>query len=499
MSIWNSLQGGRGGGRGGSSSLDELIRNQRRYPQSQHQSYPPQGNNQGLQSNYPPPSADSFASHRPSGTSYFPRNNPEKKNQGETNPNALTPPRGTVDEGVPLEYSPPSSSSTWRGSQASPFQSMTKPLSNPSDPSSGSASHFFESSGWAGPDARGRGRGPPGRGAPSQKFSCRVCKLSFDTRQLLNAHLTEQQHFHTQGADPSQMFPEPNKRTFSCRVCNAVFESNPLLYAHLKAEGHFNTSANGGVADSAGDGEPVNIVAEYPPAPPSRPGKETFQNPPEPVKDPRKAPPNTVEGSKPARVEPPPFQPKRQPPAPPAPSSAPPPVVLVRPSLPPPAQKVTEPEISSPAPLSVPKMPLFSKGPKVVDLSGKKTNDEDESAPVFRSSKFPPKGAPAQSIVESVKREARATPLLEQEDDGDDVHSDGQVVGTCTEMCPEEEILIRLRSNEIHLFEQPGEEMAGLKSDQLVEVLRSTMVKQYQRSAADHKLAIPHLVRTPWS
>lgn len=63
-------------------------------------------------------------------------------------------------------------------------------------------------------------------------------------------------------------------------------------------------------------------------------------------------------------------------------------------------------------------------------------------------------------------------------------------------MCPEEEINIRLKSNEIHIFEQP-DNMNELDSTQLIETLKSTMIKQYQRSAADHKLAIPHLVRTP--
>ena len=63
-------------------------------------------------------------------------------------------------------------------------------------------------------------------------------------------------------------------------------------------------------------------------------------------------------------------------------------------------------------------------------------------------------------------------------------------------MCPDEEISIRLKSNEIHIFEQP-ENMNSLNPEKLRKVLKTTMVKQYQRSAADHKLAIPHLVRTP--
>jgi hypothetical protein len=496
MSIWNSLQG-RGGGRGGSTSLDDLIRNQRRatpqsqQPYQQHQNKPQQ---QGY--NYPPADS-SLTSHTPFGSSSFGRSNQVGKIQGETNLNALTPPRGTTDD-IPLEYSPPSSSSaaSWRGvDHISPFQSMTKP---PSNPSKGSANPFFESSsGWSGADPRGaaRGRGPP-RGPP-QKFSCRVCKLSFDSKQLLNTHLIEQQHFNTQVPE-GQMFPEPNKRTFSCRVCSAVFDSNPLLYAHLKAEGHFNAPANGGVVGPAGD-DSANIVAEYPPDPQPRPAFQRAQ--PEPVREPRKMPPKIIEEkteSKPVRMEPQSFQPKGQSPLPPPGQPSAPPAAPTRPSFHPPVQKIPELETPAPAP-GVSK--VFSKGPKVADLSGKKKTDEDESAPVFRSSKFPPKDAPAPvpSVVEPQRREARTAPL-EQEDEGegDDLHSDGQVVGTCTDMCPEEEILIRLRSNEIHLFEQPGEEMAGMKSDRLVEVLKATMVKQYQRSAADHKLAIPHLVRTPW-
>ena len=78
----------------------------------------------------------------------------------------------------------------------------------------------------------------------------------------------------------------------------------------------------------------------------------------------------------------------------------------------------------------------------------------------------------------------------------------GQIVGTCEDMCPREEIVKRVRQSDVHLFEQPLEfderlEAGTVLEDEFVNTLHRTMIKQLQKSSADHTLAIPHLVRTP--
>ena len=66
-------------------------------------------------------------------------------------------------------------------------------------------------------------------------------------------------------------------------------------------------------------------------------------------------------------------------------------------------------------------------------------------------------------------------------------------------MCPLEETRRRYDQNDVHQFEQPlaVSAVGGEDGDDYLSLLHSSMVKQYQRSAADHTLAIPHLVRTP--
>jgi hypothetical protein len=68
-------------------------------------------------------------------------------------------------------------------------------------------------------------------------------------------------------------------------------------------------------------------------------------------------------------------------------------------------------------------------------------------------------------------------------------------------MCPMEETLRRYNQNDVQLFEQPLDvsKVGDDDSDQdsYIKLLQGSMIKQYQRSAADHTLAIPHLVRTP--
>lgn len=66
------------------------------------------------------------------------------------------------------------------------------------------------------------------------------------------------------------------------------------------------------------------------------------------------------------------------------------------------------------------------------------------------------------------------------------------MVGTCRDMCPQEERIRRLHESDVHKLEMlsAAQEAEGLD-------LRSTMIKKLQRSSADHELKIPHLMRTP--
>jgi len=85
-------------------------------------------------------------------------------------------------------------------------------------------------------------------------------------------------------------------------------------------------------------------------------------------------------------------------------------------------------------------------------------------------------------------------------DDGDDddlnirnLSSAKSLIGTCKNMCPDEELLRREREGDIQLLEitDPG----GLHPEHWT--LRDTAVKRFRRSAADFKLDIPELVRPP--
>ena len=86
--------------------------------------------------------------------------------------------------------------------------------------------------------------------------------------------------------------------------------------------------------------------------------------------------------------------------------------------------------------------------------------------------------------------------------DADDVDDDlahrnvnnaKSLIGICTSMCPDEELLRREREGDIQLLEitDPG----GLHPAHWT--LRDTAVKRFRRSAADFKLDIPELVRPP--
>lgn len=62
-----------------------------------------------------------------------------------------------------------------------------------------------------------------------------------------------------------------------------------------------------------------------------------------------------------------------------------------------------------------------------------------------------------------------------------------QVVGTCTDMCPERERVKRQNESDVHRLEFP------LPS----QTLKETMIKKFQRSSADHELQIADELRTP--
>jgi hypothetical protein len=489
----------RGAGRGAAgapSSLEDLIRNQKRTNSSQ----PPQA------AYYPPPQ-QSYHPHHTQPPSVA-NSKLGRSFQSEKSSSVHTPPRAADHDSVSFEYSPPGP-----GDHFSPFHSRAQPSLSTQPPSDGAYSFggksssypLFDQPSWSdhggrtGTDGRGRGRGGRGRG-PAQKFSCRVCNLSFDSKPLLTAHLHEKQHFNNPAADLTPAAHgnadtniNSSKRVFPCRVCNAVFDNTPSLYAHLNAEGHFHTTNQNtsepsrGAEDAAPSTSHVNV--SYPPEERAKIVQER------PLRKPSPKPPDDADKVDMSRVEP--LRPKPRPESGRQAQAVPAAAIAVKDRYP----TFEAQAQSSPIPPSLPppEVTLFTKGPKIADISGKNRAEEDDSAPVFRSSKFPAPSAahPTAAVAAVPKIETKAATFSEQEEDGDDFHSDGQVVGTCTDMCPEEEIAVRLRANEVHLFEQPGDEASGLKSDELMEVLKATMIKQYQRSAADHKLAIPHLVRTP--
>lgn len=81
------------------------------------------------------------------------------------------------------------------------------------------------------------------------------------------------------------------------------------------------------------------------------------------------------------------------------------------------------------------------------------------------------------------------------------LHIDGQLVGLCTDMCPASERNKRIDEKDVNRLELPypkGYSEPNFKGENvdLSDPMR-TMVKKLQRSAADHILAIPDLVRPP--
>ena len=77
-------------------------------------------------------------------------------------------------------------------------------------------------------------------------------------------------------------------------------------------------------------------------------------------------------------------------------------------------------------------------------------------------------------------------------DDNGGSSSDGNLVGTCIHMCPDEELIRRESENGIQTLELPCKVIHPPSW-----TLRETAVKRFRRSAADFKLDIPELVRPP--
>ena len=68
----------------------------------------------------------------------------------------------------------------------------------------------------------------------------------------------------------------------------------------------------------------------------------------------------------------------------------------------------------------------------------------------------------------------------------------GNLIGLCPHMCPDEELIRREGEGDIQLLEMPHETIHPKEW-----TLRNTCVKRFRRSAADFKLDIPELVRPP--
>lgn len=74
-----------------------------------------------------------------------------------------------------------------------------------------------------------------------------------------------------------------------------------------------------------------------------------------------------------------------------------------------------------------------------------------------------------------------------------DLENAVSLMGTCINMCPDEEITRRERESDIQLLEKPLPGTIHPSSW----TLRDTMVKRFRRSAADYKLDVPEWVRPP--
>lgn len=77
--------------------------------------------------------------------------------------------------------------------------------------------------------------------------------------------------------------------------------------------------------------------------------------------------------------------------------------------------------------------------------------------------------------------------------DREDLKNAVSLVGTCMEMCPQEELSRRQAENDIQLLELPQPGILHPKHW----TLKNTAVKRFRRSAADYKLDVPEWIRPP--
>jgi hypothetical protein len=78
-------------------------------------------------------------------------------------------------------------------------------------------------------------------------------------------------------------------------------------------------------------------------------------------------------------------------------------------------------------------------------------------------------------------------------DDREDLENAVSLVGTCDQMCPEDELLRRQREGDIQLLELPQPGTIHPEGW----TIRDTAVKRFRRSAADYKLDVPEWIRPP--
>lgn len=92
-----------------------------------------------------------------------------------------------------------------------------------------------------------------------------------------------------------------------------------------------------------------------------------------------------------------------------------------------------------------------------------------------------------------VSKPAETSTTVSGTEEQTDQDANTSLIGTCTHMCPDEELLRRQKENDIQLLELLSEKIHPSHW-----TLRNTAVKRFRRSAADFKLDIPELVRTPF-
>lgn len=305
------------------------------------------------------------------------------------------------------------------------------------------------------------------------------------------------------------------KMSFLCRVCGASFATNVQLVSHLKAEMHFD---NGGAAADWG-GSPQPHAAAPPSsftANPSIGGTKKLMQLQQQQQAKRLTTANTNGLTGPVLATTP-----------------------VKPSASVPLQSAQsanltglKADITPPPP--PPKPQMLARASLVGDMRGAEkavsgdvcpavedgipddAEGDEESIAVFQSPLVPATSVP--TVAETPFRKTDVSDVVSSSNrryalelptavrplgnesisglDDDDGDVDGVVTGLCTDMCPSQERKQRLEERDIHKFEKMFLSSECLQNFDINESVIS-MVKKCQRSAADHRLNIPQLVRTP--